>query len=57
MTQISNDKLMVKLIFNFSVMKYYVVNQKNDIPAWKKFSLYIVKFKNIKLLKNVYNKN
>ena len=57
MTQISNNKVMVKLIFDFSVVKYYVVNQKNDMPAWKKFSLYIVQFKNIKLLNNVYNKN
>ena len=48
---------MVKVIFDFSVVKYYVINQKNDIPAWKKFSLYTVKFKNITLLNNVYNRN
>ena len=44
MTQISNNKVMVKLIFDFSVVKYYVVNQKNDIPAWKKFSLLLAKY-------------
>ena len=57
MTQMSNNKFMVKLIFDFSVVKYYVINQKNDIPAWKKISLYTVKFKNITLLNNVYNRN
>lgn len=34
-TQISSNKDVVKLIFYFSVMDYYVTNQKNDVLVWK----------------------
>lgn len=33
--QISSNKDVVKLIFYFSVMEYYVTNQKDDVLVWK----------------------